>query len=147
MTSGVGGIKAPATDAAVWGEVDVHWISCRVQRTRRFPTTHAGQHGGQTGLAWEHRHTQRRELQSTVACYVWLHSGLVTSLQKRLSRLTISDDKTVKVASGVVLHVQRQDVKLHCWVWRADQPGTFLVMRVVLRPTRRKEEARGLPRH
>lgn len=63
------------------------------------------------------------------------------------SRLTVSDDEAVKVASGVVLYVQREEVQLYGGVWRTYQPGTLQVRSVAVRPSRRKEEARSVPRH
>lgn len=58
VTFGVGGIKATAVDDAVWREVDVHGVSCRVERTWRLPTANSGQHRGQTVITWEHEHKE-----------------------------------------------------------------------------------------
>lgn len=53
ITFWVGGIKALATDDAVWGEMDVHGVSCWVKRSWMIPTTYIGQHRGLTGCAWD----------------------------------------------------------------------------------------------
>lgn len=62
MTFGVGGIKASASDAGVWGEVDEHGVSCWVESSWGIWTTHSGHQGGQTAPTWEHTHAWQPSL-------------------------------------------------------------------------------------
>lgn len=64
-----------------------------------------------------------------------------------IKMLTISNDQAVKGAHGVVFNVHVQEVELHSWIWRTDEPGALLVHWVVFRPVGGVKKAGGLAGH